>query len=317
MVRFEDENGLVNAIKNVRNDTTEDDWVLAGHVESNPEVVTLVGTGTGGAEAMLAHFQDNSVLYGLIRVVEKIDLSQTIKFVYVYYIGDNVPAMQRGKIGTAHGQVKTYFSPYHIDFEITNPNEISTEIITNKIAVASGKASKVREVSYDNKQTKGPTKSNFGFQGTSAETRAGTGHPIHSDVLNAIAELRDNKNNVNWVAATYEDNDVKKQLVLLKSGSGGSDELLSNLTPDIIAYAIIRVVDVIEGIKTTKYAFISYIGQDVGFMKKAKIATHTGSVKAGFGAHHVTLDVERVTDLSDEILLLKVQETSGSKSKVK
>jgi len=85
----------------------------------------------------------------------------------------------------------------------------------------------------------------------------------------------------------------------------------------MIGYGLIRVVDVIEGIKTVKFAFITYVGHEVSVMKKAKVSTNKGSVAGVFAPFHVTLEVGSTNELSDEILLSTVQEASGSKSKVK
>jgi Cofilin/tropomyosin-type actin-binding protein len=53
------------AIKNVRDDKSSDDWVLVGY--GGPEEVTLLGTGTGGIEALRACLPENDVCYGLLR----------------------------------------------------------------------------------------------------------------------------------------------------------------------------------------------------------------------------------------------------------
>jgi len=84
-----------------------------------------------------------------VRVTQKIDLSVTVKFVYIYYIGESVPALQRGKIGTAQYEVNKIFSPFHSDFSITRPEEISMELINNQIDAASGKINFVRDVNHE------------------------------------------------------------------------------------------------------------------------------------------------------------------------
>lgn len=37
---------------------------------------------------------------------------------YVYNLGDNIPAMKRGKFGVVKGSVQALFHPFHVDFEI-------------------------------------------------------------------------------------------------------------------------------------------------------------------------------------------------------
>jgi Cofilin/tropomyosin-type actin-binding protein len=53
------------AIKNVRDDASSDDWVLVGY--SGPEQVALLGTGTGGIEALKGSLPENDICYGLLR----------------------------------------------------------------------------------------------------------------------------------------------------------------------------------------------------------------------------------------------------------
>jgi Cofilin/tropomyosin-type actin-binding protein len=53
------------AIKNVRHDASSDDWVLVGY--SGPEQVALLGTGTGGIEALKGSLPENDICYGLLR----------------------------------------------------------------------------------------------------------------------------------------------------------------------------------------------------------------------------------------------------------
>ena len=129
--------------------------------------------------------------------------------------------------------------------------------------------------------------------------------------------MRNNKTETNWVVIAYHENDLKKQLVHVASGNGGVDEATSHFSNDNVAYILIRVVDIIEGIKTVKFAFITYVGADVPIMKKAKVTTNKGGVSALFNPTHVSLEIIHASEVSDESLLATVQDASGSKSKVK
>jgi len=166
-------------------------------------------------------------------------------------------------------------------------------------------------------KSQAPKKSNFGFQGQSSETKKEATIPTSAGVVEAINDVRSDKSETNWVVTSYEDNDTKKPLKLLASGNGGVDDLVNHLTPDLIAYVFIRIIDIIEGIKTVKFAFITFIGPDVSIMKKAKVSTNKGGVTALFNPSHVSLEISTTNEISDEKLLSTIQEASGSKSKVK
>jgi len=328
MVKIEEESVLIEAIKDVRNDGTETNWVLAGHVEGNLDTVRLVGSGTGGVDELVSRLDTATIQYGLVRNSQKIDLSTTVKFIYIYFVGANVPALQRGKIGTAHGEIKKHFHPFHIDFEITDPGEVDTALLEKKLNENSGKVNNVREVSHEttvhergftsgSTKSSAPKKSNFGFQGQSAESKGGSQIPVRQEVTDAIMDVKKDKSETNWIVTSYEENDTKKPLKLVASGTGGVDDLVDHLGTDLIAYVFIRVIDIIEGIKTVKFAFITFIGPDVSIMKKAKVATNKGGVTSLFAPAHVTLEISSPNEISDEILLSTIQEASGSKSKVK
>jgi len=163
----------------------------------------------------------------------------------------------------------------------------------------------------------GVKKSSFGFQGQNSAATAGNTIPADSAVAEAIADVRNDKTETNWTVAAYEGNDLKKKLAHVASGNGGIDEATANLGPDVVAYILIRVVDVIEKIRTVKFAFITYVGPDVPIMKKAKVTTNKGGVTALFNPFHVSQEITNASEVSDESLLALVQDASGSKSKVK
>jgi len=53
----------------VRDDSSETDWVLFGHAASGKDVIKVVGKGSGGFDEMEQHFQDEDIVYGVLRVV--------------------------------------------------------------------------------------------------------------------------------------------------------------------------------------------------------------------------------------------------------
>lgn len=79
----------------------------------------------------------------LVRTVEKVDLSTTVKFVYVHWSGNDFPFAKRGRFGVVHGSIQERFHPYHIDFDISAKSEISQSLIDEKLALATGTKSKI------------------------------------------------------------------------------------------------------------------------------------------------------------------------------
>lgn len=85
------------------------------------------------------------VLYGLYRTTERIDDSETVKFVFIDWRGAKIHRMQRAQLGTHSGAVRELFEPYHVDvLDASADDEVTEEIIKAKISKAAGTANYVK-----------------------------------------------------------------------------------------------------------------------------------------------------------------------------
>lgn len=98
----------------------------------------------------------NLVGYGIVRLAEKFDDSDTVKFVFIKWVGENIHRMLRARLGTHSGAIRgiffflfylfiinipaDVFSPYHVDVEATTKDEVTEDIILAVVRKASGKA---------------------------------------------------------------------------------------------------------------------------------------------------------------------------------
>jgi drebrin-like protein len=138
-VKLENKEDILNAIKDVRKDDTPTNWVLIGHARDDPNTLELAATGTDGFEGLSPLLSHDKVFYALLRVTTKVDLSVTVKFVYIHHVGEEVGFAKRGRFSVVHGAVVKYFQPFHVDFDITERKEISPAIIRDKVEKAAGK----------------------------------------------------------------------------------------------------------------------------------------------------------------------------------
>ncbi len=69
--------------------------------------------------------------------------------------------------------------------------------------------------------------------------------------------------------------------------------------------------------KTTKFIYIKSIPDSVKPMKKAEITTRAGAIEKVFGQFHVQFDISKTTDITEQAVMDKVGNASGSKSNVK
>jgi hypothetical protein len=89
---------LTAAIAAVRNNASPEDWCLATYADSQGFALQLAGSGTGGAAALAAALAPSNVYYGLVRTTDTIDASVTVKFVFISFIGADVPVMRKAKL---------------------------------------------------------------------------------------------------------------------------------------------------------------------------------------------------------------------------
>ena len=109
--------------------------MLARHHNLEPQQIELAGSGTGGITELINALDDGNTFYGLrmlsrpwlqrlrppahltrctllrptVRVTEQIDMSTTVKFVYIYFQGEGVPFTKRGRMGVVHGNIRKNF----------------------------------------------------------------------------------------------------------------------------------------------------------------------------------------------------------------
>jgi len=93
---------------------------------------------------MIELLTDDISAYGLVRKVDKIDESLTVKFAFISWMGESTDRMHKARLGTYSGAVKELFVPYHVDINTSSKSELTDEIILKLIQENSGSRSKVK-----------------------------------------------------------------------------------------------------------------------------------------------------------------------------
>jgi len=140
IVAFEDEAGIRAAIKSVRSDSDPTTWCLITYTAEKSKTLKLLGTGTGNLDELKSHLHEKNIAYGLYRTTQMVDASTTTKFIFCDWRGANIHRMQQAVLGTHSGAVKELFHPYHVDIQASHDEEITEELIQEKINNASGTA---------------------------------------------------------------------------------------------------------------------------------------------------------------------------------
>ena len=136
-VSFADEEAVKKHMKEFRAGNGED-WMAFTYADVHSNEVSLMAAGTGGVAELSSHLKDDNVVYALVRKIDKIDESATVKIAFVFWTGENVNRMLKARLGTHKGVVNSFFSPFHVDLNCTQLSEISDDIVLDLICSASG-----------------------------------------------------------------------------------------------------------------------------------------------------------------------------------
>ncbi|EGG20696.1 putative actin binding protein [Cavenderia fasciculata] len=322
-VQFINESEIKSAIADVRTDKTPTDWVLLSFEDNKSKKIKLAGSGSGGVAELVQHLEDTTVGWGLVRKIDRIDESETVKFAFISFIGEKVGIMQKAFVSIATGSIKPLIAPYQSDFNITNPSEISDEVVLQKIRETSGSGSRVLDESGQklgaagSGSTNSPSGARRSFIG-SAPSSAGKDAVALGDepaIRAALKEFRADNSGINWVLFGYEGGN-SNTIVLLGSGSGGPTELISHLDDSTVGYGLVRVVEKIDNSNTVKFAFIQWTGDNIPRMLRARLGTHSGVVKQLVTPYHVDIKASSKSEISEDIIVDTITKNSGTQSRV-
>ncbi|BFZ05739.1 hypothetical protein BsWGS_08778 [Bradybaena similaris] len=311
---FEDESAFTAALSDVRNDSSDINYIICGHVGGSPNLIGVLSTGSNISE-IGSRMDPTEAMYGLARYETKFDLSTTVKFVYIHWIGENLPVGKKGRYGVVHGSIESRFSPYHLLVEASTPEDLDPEKILHTLMETAGTKSKV--VDLDNvpqRQMRGFTqtqlpqrdkKANFGV---SAVATKGAEVDILPEVYEAVARVRSDADPLTWMVAGYVDANPKGPLECMGSGDGGLDELKRCLQDNLPMYGLFRVTHTdADDITTVKFVYIAWVGTKVKPVTKAKISTHKGTAEEIFCPAHVTVYASELSDIVERDIMEKIK----------
>ena len=75
----------------------------------------LIGSGSGGVTELASHLSQDNLFYGFVRTTEAIDSTVAVKFIFLSFIGENVPMMKKAKTSTLKGTITEAFEPFHAE----------------------------------------------------------------------------------------------------------------------------------------------------------------------------------------------------------
>jgi len=131
---------------------------------------------------------------------------------------------------------------------------------------------------------------------------------VDSSVKQAYEDVRNDKNPTTWALFGYKD---KGTITLQATGSGSLSELTGKLQPAEAQYGFIRLITD-EETKRSKFVFISWVGEEVGRLLRAKVSVHKASVKEVVRDFAVEIHAEKKEELSEAQVLQAVIKAGGA-----
>jgi len=313
-VVFVDGDAARDAIREVRDANCSDtNWMAVTYDNPKTMKMKLLGKGTGGADELAGLLQPDMAVYALIRVVDRIDNSDTVKFVFVLYLGEKLPRMLRARITVHQNSVKDFIGQAHVDYSCSTAAELNNDVIVSKVTITSGSSSRVidsangRPIGLGGKDSAGVT----GRVAVSKKEEINT--DSFSEGLDAVREallsVRSDADETVWALFEFDGS----KLVFCDKGTGTvDDELIPKLRSEAMMYALVRKIERFELTDTVKFAFITYIGANVPVMLRGRLNAYSSMIDEVFSPYHVVVHAEVPSEVSDKIIVDTIAAASGT-----
>jgi len=290
-VTFEDMDAVKEALNDVRDDNTDTTWCLVTY--SSKKSIAFNNKGTGDVSDMLRHCVDTNVSYGLLRITEQIDQTVAVKFVYIVWSPPHVAPMEKAAISTHKGTVNPIFQPYHIDFTASEPEDISMDIINERVTGLSGTRSHVTEKT----ETKRASFFQRTFLGGVQSKNLDINFVDKEALLAGIADIRNDTSATNWLVARFVGEKKSVKLELAAKGNNGIEEMMDCFSDDHIMYGLLRNEELVDRSTTIKFYYFKWVGPNVPPATKGNIGVMTGAVNSLFSPFHDDIEGSILEDM--------------------
>ncbi|RUP46750.1 hypothetical protein BC936DRAFT_146565 [Jimgerdemannia flammicorona] len=131
-------------------------------------------------------------------------------------------------------------------------------------------------------------------------------------IAEAYDDVRDDKTETNWVFFDFASGKPDRLKVAGK-GTGGLAEFISNLSPHAAGWGYVRVpMSNDEYSQRVKFVLVSWCGEHVGVMRKAKLSIQIADVKNVIKSYHIEIPANDPEDLDENDVQLKLKKAGGA-----
>jgi len=128
----------------------------------------------------------------------------------------------------------------------------------------------------------------------------------------AYLEVRDDKNDTNWLLLDYE-SEKSDKLKLSQVGTGGLTELREALDDSKASYAYVRITYANDKESTRqKFILVVWIGPNCKVMRRAKISVHTADVKNVLRVYSIEVAAREKDDLNEDPIVTRLRKAGGA-----
>jgi len=124
----------------------------------------------------------------------------------------------------------------------------------------------------------------------------------------AYEEVRTDANDTAWCLFGYEGNAIKVQ----GKGSGDVEELKALLQDDQSQFGYLRVISGDNESKRAKFVFISWVGERVSPLKRAKVSVHKANIKSVIQSFAIEVHAEKQEELAESEILSRIRKAGGA-----
>lgn len=118
-------------------------------------------------------------------------------------------------------------------------------------------------------------------------------------IYTAYNEVRDYKNSMNWILMKFDAS--TKKWIFFNKGSGGKEEMKSNISPDFIGYCYLRIENKNRGINRPFFILAKYVPSGTKIMTKANMSTRRGEIESILDYRNIYIEAETKDEISEEI----------------
>jgi len=311
-LELEPKDVVEDAIKKIQLGT-EINWLLLGYVEGKAQTLCLYGKGNGGVTELVDKLNNDQALYGYVRVTDVMDGNSVQKFVFLQWIGSAVKTLAKARLSTHLPFVKTLLK-HHTVIAATDKSEITPQIVAEKVSDASGSGSRVVG---DGRRGSGSGSSVTASTSTPQKRKSFT--PASTELKfanpdaakNILTELR-TAATTDYVLFGY-DGDTDN-LTVVNSGSGGISALVDKLSADAVLYGVLKFnTDKVDNVTNVKIVLITWVGDQVKVMRKARVTTHQGGVQNLVGLFHAAITSSDKAELTESSIKEKLSDLSRTR----